>query len=155
MKRECCIFDEWQTYVKICDQKNKIITQHKKNDFRAIMQISKNYFKKFFEMTKWVKNAKKKLMLQTIILLLKKREKLIITTQNKIEIMFKIHFSFSSTIFMKDVAEFNYFSSIDDETSMTRREVMKVIHKINLNKAFEINEIINKTLRQFARVVIE
>ena len=99
--------------------------------------------------------CEKKIMLQTIILLLKKREKLIITTQNKIEIMFEIHFSFSLTIFMKDVAKFDYFSSIDDKTSMTRREVMKVIHKINLNKAFEINEIINKTLRQFVRVVIE
>ena len=86
-------------------------------------------------------------MSQTIISLLKKREKLIITTQNKIEIMFEIHFSFSSTMFMKDVAKFDYFSSIDDETSMTRHKIMKVIHKINLNKAFEINKIINKTLR--------
>ena len=86
-------------------------------------------------------------MSQTIILSLKKCEKLIITTQNKIEIMFEVHFSFSSTIFMKDVAEFNYFSLIDDETSMTRREIMKIIHIINLNKTFKINEIINKALR--------
>ena len=58
-------------------------------------------------------------------------------------------------MFMKDVAKFDYFSSIDDETSMTHREIIKVIHKINLNKTFEINEIINKALRQFARVVIK
>ena len=56
---------------------------------------------------------------------------------------------------MKDTAKCNYFLSIDDEASMTRREIMKVIYKINSNKIFEINEIINKTLRQFARVVIE
>ena len=86
-------------------------------------------------------------MSQTIILSLKKCEKLIITTQNKIEIMFEVHFSFSSTIFMKNVEEFNYFSLIDDETSMTRREIMKIIHIINLNKTFKINEIINKALR--------
>ena len=99
--------------------------------------------------------CEKKLMSQTIISLLKKREKLIITAQNKIEIMFKIYFLFSSTMFMKDVIKFDCFLLIDDETLMTRREIMKIIHKINLNKTFEINEIINKTLRQFVRVVIE
>ena len=155
MKRECRIFDEWQTYIKICDRKNKIITQHKKNDFRAIMQTSRNCFKKLFEMTKWIKDAEKKIMSQTIISLLKKHKKLIIITQNKIEIMFKTHFLFSSTMFMKDAAEFNYFSSIDNETSMTRCEMMKIIYKINSNKTFKINKIINKTLRQLVRVVVK
>ena len=94
-------------------------------------------------------------MSQTFISLLKKREKLIITAQNKIKIIFKIYFSFSSIIFMKNVAEFNYFLSINDKAPMTRREIIKIIHKINLNKIFEINKIINKTLRQFARVVVK
>ena len=94
-------------------------------------------------------------MLQTIISLLKKREKLIITAQNKIEIMFKIHFSLLSTIFIKNVVKFDYFSSIDNETSMTHREMMKVIHKINLNKIFELNKIINKMLRQLIRVIVK
>ena len=119
------------------------------------MQTSENCFKKLFEVTKWVKNAKKKIMSQTIISSLKKHEKLITTTQNKIEIMFEVHFSFLSTVFMKDAAKFDYFLSIDDEASMTRREMMKIIHKINSNKIFKINEIINKTLRQLARVVIK
>ena len=94
-------------------------------------------------------------MSQTIILLLKKCEELIVITQNKIEIMFEVYFSFSSTIFMKNIKEFNYFSLIDNETSMTRCEIMKIIHKVNLNKIFKINEIINKALQQLARVVIE
>ena len=155
LKRECRIFSEWQTYVKICDRKNKIITQHKKNDFRAAMQTSEDCFKKFFKMTKWVKNAKKKIMLQTIISSLKKHKKLITTAQNKIEIMFKTHFLSLSTMFMKNAAKFNYSLSINDEASMTRREMMKIIHKINSNKTFEINEIINKALRQLVRVVVE
>ena len=155
LKREYCILDEWQMYVKICNWKDKIITQHKKNGFRTTMQTSENCFKKFFEMTKWIRKMKKKIMLQMIILSLKKRKRLIITTQNKIEIIFKIHFSFLSTMFMKDVAEFDYFSSVDDETSMTCREIMKIIYKINLNKIFEINKIINKALRQLIRVVVE
>ena len=69
--------------------------------------------------------------------------------------MFKIHFSFSLIMFIKNVAKFDYFLLIDDETSMTRREIIKIIHKINSDKTFEINKIINKTLRQFVCVVIE
>ena len=69
--------------------------------------------------------------------------------------MFETHFLFSSTMFMKDAAKFNYFSSIDDEAPMTYREIMKVIHKINSKKIFEINEIINETLRQFVRVIVK
>ena len=94
-------------------------------------------------------------MSQIIISLLKKREKLIITAQNKVEIMFKIHFSFLLTMFIKDIAKFDYFSLINDEALMTRREIMKIIHKINLNKTFEINKIINRTLRQLVRVVVK
>ena len=86
---------------------------------------------------------------------MKKRKRLIIITQNKIEIMFETHFSFLSIMFMKDVAEFDYFSSINDETSMTHREIIKIIHNINLNKTFKINKIINRTLWQFARVIIK
>ena len=99
--------------------------------------------------------CEKKIMSQMIILSLKRHERLIITAQNKIEIMFEIHFSFLSTVFMKDIAKFNYSSSINDEASMTRCEIMKIIYKINLNKIFEINEIINRTLRQFVRVVVK
>ena len=94
-------------------------------------------------------------MSQTIISLLKRCEKLIITAQNKIKIIFEIYFSFLSTMFIKNVEKFNYFSLIDDETSITRREIMKIIYKINLNKIFEINKIINKMLRQFIRVIIK
>ena len=56
---------------------------------------------------------------------------------------------------MKNVEKFNYFSSIDDETLMTRREIITIIYKINLNKIFKINEIINRALRQFVRIIIK
>ena len=76
-------------------------------------------------------------MLQTIILLLKKRYKLTIKTQNKIKIMFKIHFSFSSIISINDIEEFFYSSSVNDEKTMTSREIIKVVYKIDLNKTLK------------------
>ena len=76
-------------------------------------------------------------------------------TQNKVEIIFKIYFSSLSIVFMNDIKKFIYFSSTNDDKIMTRCEIIKIVYKINSNKASKINKIINKTLRQFARVIIE
>ena len=56
---------------------------------------------------------------------------------------------------MNDIKRFVYFSLINDDEIMTRREIIKVVYKINLNKTLKINEIINKTLRQFAQIIIK
>ena len=74
---------------------------------------------------------REKKMLQIIISSLNERENLIITAQNKIEIMFEIHFSLSLTVFIKNVAKFDYSSLIDNKTSMTHREIIRIIYKIN------------------------
>ena len=87
--------------------------------------------------------------------MLKTRENVVITTQNKIEIIFKIHFLFLSIVFMNDIEKFICFSSTDDDKIMIRREIIKVVYKINLNKMLKINEIINKTLQQLARIIIK
>ena len=98
---------------------------------------------------------RKKIMLQTIILSLRKREKLKITILNKFKIMFKICFSFSLTVFMKNIEKFNDFLLIDDEALVTHCKIIKIIHKINFNKIFEIKKIINRALRQLVYFVVE
>ena len=86
---------------------------------------------------------------------MKTRENIAATIQNKIKIMFEMHFSFSLIIFINDIEKFVYFSSTNDDKTITRREIIKIIYKINSNKTSKINEIINKTLRQLARVIIK
>ena len=78
--------------------------------------------------------------------MLKTGENVVTITQNKIEIMFKIYFSFSSIIFMNDIEKFVYFLSTDDDEIMTRHKIIKVIYKINSNKILKVNKIINKAL---------
>ena len=56
---------------------------------------------------------------------------------------------------MNDIEEFVYFLSTDNDETMTRREIIKIIYKINLNKTLKINKIINKALRQLARTIIK
>ena len=87
--------------------------------------------------------------------MLKKYKELIIKMKDKIKIIFKVYFSFSLIMFIKNIIKFNYFSLIDDETSMTHYKIIKIIYKINLNKIFKINKIINRTLQQFIRVIIK
>ena len=119
------------------------------------MQISESFSKQLFEIAKWIKKTERKIILQTIISSLKTRENVVATTQNKVEIMFEIHFSFLLIVFMNDIEKFVYFSSTNDDETVTRREIIKIVYKVNLNKASKINKIINKTLRQFARIIIE
>ena len=90
-----------------------------------------------------------------IISSLKTRENVVAMMQNKVKIIFKIHFSFSSIVFMNDIEKFIYFSSTDDDETMTRCEIIKIVYKIDLNKMSKVNKIINKTLRQLARIIIE
>ena len=86
---------------------------------------------------------------------MKTRENVAATTQNKIKIIFKIYFAFSLIIFMNDIEKFVYFSSTDNDETMTHRKIMKIVHQINSNKMLKINKVINKTLRQLARIIIK
>ena len=86
---------------------------------------------------------------------MKTRKNVVATTQNKVEIIFKIYFSSLSIVFMNDIEKFVYSSLTNDDEIVTRREIIKIVYKINLNKMSKINEIINKTLRQLARIIIE
>ena len=87
--------------------------------------------------------------------MLKTRENVVATTQNKVEIIFKIYFSFLSIIFINDIKKFVYFSSTDDDETIIHREIMKIVYKINSNKMSKINKIINKALRQLAQIIIK
>ena len=66
--------------------------------------------------------------------------------------MFKAQFSFSSTIFIKDIKIFFYFTSISNEKTITSCKIIKTIYKVKLNKALKINKITNRILRQFINV---
>ena len=87
--------------------------------------------------------------------IVEKCQKLTIKTQNKIEIIFKIHFSFSSIISINDIEEFFYSSSADDEKTMTNYKIIKIVYKVNLNKTLKIYKIINKALQRFVNVIIK
>ena len=76
-------------------------------------------------------------------------------TQNKVEIMFEIYFSFLLIVFMNDIERFIYFLSTNDDETVTCCEIIKIVYKIHSNKMSKINKIINKTLQQLARIIIE
>ena len=92
-------------------------------------------------------------MLQTIILSLKKQNKITVKTHEKVEIMFEIHFLSLLIIFTNDIKEFFYSSSTNDEETITNRKLIRIVHKIDMNKISEINEMINRMLKQLIAIV--
>ena len=69
--------------------------------------------------------------------------------------MFEIYFLFLSIIFVNDIEKSVYFLLINDDKTLTRRKIIKIVYKINLNKILKVNEIINKALQQFAQIIIK
>ena len=78
-----------------------------------------------------------------------------VQTQNKIEIMFKIYFSSSLAVFTKDIKIFFYLTSTSDEKTITSREIIKTIYKVESDKALKMNEITNKVLQRLVNVAIK
>ena len=58
-------------------------------------------------------------------------------------------------IFTNDIEKFFYSSLTNDEETMTNRKLIKVVHKIDVNKILKVNETINKTLKQLIAIVIK
>ena len=94
-------------------------------------------------------------MSQTIILSLKKWNKIIIKTHEKVEVIFKIYFLSSSVVSTNNIKKSFYSLSTNDEKTMTNRKLIKVIHKIDINKILKVNEIINRALKQFVAIVMK
>ena len=69
--------------------------------------------------------------------------------------MFETHFPFLLTVFIKDIKMFVYVTSINDEKTITSREIIKTIYKFKSNETSEMNEITNRALRQFVNVMIK
>ncbi len=55
---------------------------------------------------------------------------------------------------MNDLNEFFYLISIKNDKIMSKRKVIKAMHKTILNKTLRINDIINCALRQLIRIVL-
>ena len=72
----------------------------------------------------------------------------------KVEIIFEIYFSSSSVIFTNDIKELFYSLSTNDEETIINQKLIKIVHKINMNKISEVNKVINKMLKQFVAIVM-
>jgi len=71
------------------------------------------------------------------------------TVQNKMKIMFQIHFSSSSKILMLNTEDFKYSFSIENDTSLIHCKIKKVVYKMMFNKTSKHTEYTNKIMRRF------
>ena len=50
--------------------------------------------------------------------------------------------------------KFFYLIFIKDDKTMLKRKVIRAMHKTTSNKTLEINNVINRTLRQLIRIIL-
>ena len=93
-------------------------------------------------------------MIKFIILLLQINTNIAKTTKNKIETIFRFYFSSLFTILINDLNKFFYLIFIKDNKIISKRKVIKAMHKITSNKTLKIKNIINYTLQQLIRIIL-
>jgi len=71
------------------------------------------------------------------------------TVQNKMKMMFQIHFSSFSKILMLNTEDFEYSLSIENDVSLMHHKIKRIIYKMMLNKTSKHTEYINRIMRRF------
>ena len=66
--------------------------------------------------------------------------------------MFETHFLSLLKMLMNNIQNYNYASFIENDVSITKREVKRAIHKIVSNKISRFNEVTNRALRHLISV---
>jgi len=150
MRRSCRIVNDWAEYIQACDKKSKIIRKQKRSEYRKIMQNVEQFSRKLFKIAKWARNAVADTLTQATILSLAKSEcsDIVTTAQNKAKMMFQTHFSSSSEIFMLNTIEFKYSLSIENDASLTHREIKRVVYKAASDKTLKHTKYTNRIMRR-------
>ncbi len=94
------------------------------------------------------------MLIEFTILLLQIDTNIATTTKNKIETMFRFYFSSLFTILVNNLNKFSYLIFIKDNKIISKREVIRAMHKITSNKTSRINDVINDALRQLICIVL-
>ncbi len=94
------------------------------------------------------------MLIKFTILLLRINTNIATTTKNKIKTIFRFYFFSLSTILVNNLNKFFYLIFIKDDKIMSKRKVIKAMHKTTFNKILEINDVINRTLRQLIRIIL-
>jgi len=66
--------------------------------------------------------------------------------QNKVKMMFQIHFSSSSEILMLNIINFKYLLLIEDDILLMHREIKRVIYKVTSDKMSKHTRYINRIM---------
>jgi hypothetical protein len=91
------------------------------------------------------------MLIKFIILLLRINISIATTIKNKIKTMFRFFFFI---ILVNNLNEFSYLISIKDNKIMSKRKVIRAMHKTTSNKILKINNVINCVLQQLICIVL-
>jgi hypothetical protein len=134
-------------YMKINDRKQKIIQKTKRVNFRQKIEKIVETLTNLWRFVKWAKNKNHQSREVLKMLILKFDDLTIETFDEKAKMFKSVFFSTSSSIELDDISRSFYSRSIECSFSITKREVLKIIKRIVLDKISNLDEIINKLLK--------
>jgi hypothetical protein len=142
-------------YMKINDRKQKIIQKTKRVNFRQKIEKIVETFTSLWRFVKWAKNKNHQSREVFKMLILEFDDLTTETFDEKAKMFKNVFFSTSSSIELDDISRSLYLRSIECSFNITKREVLKIIRRIALDKISSLNEIINKLLKTCALIMMQ
>ena len=111
--------------------------------------------KKLYAIAKWIRNFVTTTNTKTTIFQLSNENVVVTTIKKKTKLLFKIHFSFSFTMILNDIVNFDDVDLIFDNESLKSKEIKRAIKKTISNKISNFNDISNKVIRSAMKIISE
>jgi hypothetical protein len=134
-------------YMKINDRKQKIIQKTKRVNFRQKIEKIVETFTSLWRFVKWAKNKNHQSREMLKMFILKFNDLTIETFDEKMKIFKSVFFLTLSSIEFNDISRSFYFRFIECSFSIKKREMLKIIKRIVLDKISNFDEIINKLFK--------
>jgi hypothetical protein len=142
-------------YMKINDRKQKIIQKTKRVNFRQKIEKIVETFTSLWRLVKWAKNKNHQSREMLKMLTLKFNDLTTETFDEKAKMFKSVFFSTSSSMKLDDISRSFYFRFIECSLSITKREMLKIIKRIALDKISSFDEIINKLFKICAFIMMQ
>jgi hypothetical protein len=134
-------------YMKVNDRKQKIIQKTKRVNFRQKIEKIVETLTNLWRLVKEAKNKSHQSREVLKMLIFKFNDLTIETFDEKAKMFKSVFFSTSSSIELDDISRSFYFLFIECSFNITKREMLKIIKRIALDKISSHDEIINKLLK--------
>jgi hypothetical protein len=151
----------WRDYLRISNEKKKIINRKKKLKFRRVFCIICNSSSNLWRFARWAKskNHRSKEIFKISDLLRKNNKKNVLECAKdfniKTRLLFKLFFFNTVNANLNDISTYNYFDAVKETIELIEKnEIKKTIKRCKSNNVSKSNDILKRILKIFINKLI-